>query len=342
MTNSKSLACKNLVSVIIPVYNRPRLIVEAIDSVVCQTYRPIEIIVVNDGSTDETRVVLESLQESLQTSLKVIHVVNGGVGQAREHGRQAATGEFIQYLDSDDLLLPGKFKSQVAALEANADCGIAYGKTRLVSDDGTVIAAPFKRSGERFDYLFPLLLVDRWWNTLTPLYRRSVCDAIGPWSDMRMSEDWEYEARAAGLGVKLAFCDEFVADVREHNHGRLTGGGTPSTQVLKDTYRLLKCLLANARKASVPHGAPEWRHFSRWAFSVSRQFAVAGHAQEAKDCLEMSIQALPDGAQALDIRLFRSVAGLIGWQTTAQLGHLMTRLLQKRPGPATLKQSWMQ
>ena len=330
-----------LVSVIIPVYNRPRLLEDAVASVLRQSYRNYEIIIVDDGSTDGTWDSVMNLQEVHPCIIRGFRQSNRGVGAAREFGRQLVSGEFIQFLDSDDLLLPLKFECQVAALQANADCGIAYGKTRLVSDDGTVIAAPFKRSGERFDYLFPLLLVDRWWNTLTPLYRRSVCDAIGPWSDMRMSEDWEYEARAAGLGVKLAFCDEFVADVREHNHGRLTGGGTPSTQVLKDTYRLLKCLLANARKASVPHGAPEWRHFSRWAFSVSRQFAVAGHTQEAKDCLEMSIQALPDGAQTLDIRLFRSVAGLIGWQTTAQLGHVMTRVLQKRPGRGTLKQSWM-
>ena len=331
-----------IVSIIIPVWNRPELVREAIESAISQTYSAIEIIVVNDGSTDRTPLVLEELSRRYSPTLTVIHVPNGGVGLAREHGRKAAKGEFIQYLDSDDLLLPRKLEAQVAALEANPDCGIAYGKTRLVSDDGNVIAAPFKRSGERFDHLFPLLLVDRWWNTLTPLYRRSVCDAIGPWSDMRMSEDWEYEARAAGLGVKLAFCDEFVADVREHNHGRLTGGGTPSAQVLKDTYRLLKCLLANARKASVPHGAPEWRHFSRWAFSVSRQFAEAGHTQEAKDCLEMSIQALPDGIRALDIRLFRFVAALIGWKTTTQLGHLIATLLRKRPGNSTLKQSWMQ
>ncbi|MGH9419051.1 MAG: glycosyltransferase family A protein, partial [Thermoanaerobaculia bacterium] len=112
---------------IIPVFNRPALLVEAVGSVLAQTYRPVEIIVVDDGSTDETSSVSDALATKHGGIIRVIHKTNGGPGLAREAGRIAARGDYIQHLDSDDLLLPRKFELQVAALEASPGCGAAYG-----------------------------------------------------------------------------------------------------------------------------------------------------------------------------------------------------------------------
>src|SRR5262245_61954525 len=96
---------EDLVSTIIPVYNRAGMLREAVESVLAQTYRPIEIIVVDDESTDDTRCVAEALASTNSKEVRVIHQSNSGPGLAREAGRQASRGEFIQYLDSDDLLL---------------------------------------------------------------------------------------------------------------------------------------------------------------------------------------------------------------------------------------------
>jgi len=104
-----------LVTTIIPVYNRAAMLREAVASVLAQTYRPVEVIVVDDGSTDETAGVADELAGD---EVRVIHQPNGGPGTAREAGRRAARGEFIQHLDSDDLLLPHKFALQVAGLVA--------------------------------------------------------------------------------------------------------------------------------------------------------------------------------------------------------------------------------
>src|SRR4029077_15525036 len=120
---------EGLVSAIIPVHNRPTQLREAVESVLAQTYRPVEIIIVDDGSTDETGREAEALAEA-HSEVRVIHRQNGGAGAARETGRLAARGEFIQYLDSDDLLLPTKFELQVAGLRQHADCAVSYGKTR--------------------------------------------------------------------------------------------------------------------------------------------------------------------------------------------------------------------
>src|SRR4029079_14626008 len=105
---------EGLVSTVIPVHNRPHLLREAVASVLAQTYRPIEIIIVDDGSTDDTTSVADSLATERSGEIMVIHQGNTGPGLAREAGRQAARGEFIQYLDSDDILLPRKFELQVS------------------------------------------------------------------------------------------------------------------------------------------------------------------------------------------------------------------------------------
>src|SRR6185295_1184798 len=121
---------ESLVSTIIPVYNRAAMLRDAVESVLAQTYRPIEIIIVDDGSIDDTGPAADALCATYAHEIRVIHKSNGGPGLAREAGRQAAQGEFIQYLDSDDLLLPEKFEKQVASLRKRPECEVAYGKTR--------------------------------------------------------------------------------------------------------------------------------------------------------------------------------------------------------------------
>src|SRR5688500_1554911 len=88
----------NLVSTIIPVHNRAAMLVEAVNSVLAQTHRPIEIIVIDDGSTDDTARVADDLASRHPNEIRVIHQQNTGAGLAREAGRQMANGEFIQYL----------------------------------------------------------------------------------------------------------------------------------------------------------------------------------------------------------------------------------------------------
>src|ERR1044071_1111048 len=110
---------EGLVSTIIPVFNRSGMLCEAVSSVIAQTYRPIEVLIVDDGSTDETAGVADELADIEAVEIRVIHQHNTGAGLAREAGRQAASGEFIQYLDSDDLLLPRKFELQVEGLRSN-------------------------------------------------------------------------------------------------------------------------------------------------------------------------------------------------------------------------------
>jgi glycosyltransferase involved in cell wall biosynthesis len=120
-----------LVSTIVPVHDRPAMLVDAVESVLAQSYRPLEILIVDDGSTDDTPAVADALAAD-HPEVQAIHIPNGGPGVAREAGRRQARGEFVQYLDSDDVLLSEKFQSQVRALSADPESGECYGMTRYI------------------------------------------------------------------------------------------------------------------------------------------------------------------------------------------------------------------
>ena len=324
----------NLVSTIIPVYNRPVRVGAAVQSVIAQTWRPIEIIVVDDGSTDTTGAVVDSLAET-NDEVRALHVTNGGTGAARETGRQLANGEFIQYLDSDDLLLPNKFDTQIRALRANSDCDVAYGYMRYVDDRGRVLAAPSQWTGREYKELFPALLVDRWWATHTPLYRRSLCDRIGPWRAMRRGEDWEYEGRAAAFNTKLIQCHEYVCDAVRHDEDRLTG--YLDLPAVEDLATLLHSLHKSAERARVPR---DCSHFGRHCFLAARWLGRFGSVGKSKELFELSRSICKNaGLGSLDFRLYKFAASIFGWRLTGLTAGTVDALRLSRPRSATLQMS---
>jgi len=307
---------EKLVSTIIPVFNRCAFLRQAVESAVGQDYGSIEIIIIDDGSTDDTPAAINELKKAYSGLIRSIRIENKGPGGAREAGRLIARGEFIQYLDSDDLLMPHKYSVQVEALECHPDCDIAYGITKLIDENGDELECPFKESGQRHEYLFPRLLVDRWWNTHTPLYRKSLCDRIGPWTTMRMGEDWEYDGRAGALNAKLVYCPEVVSCHRKHPGIRLTGGTLTGT-IANDFGVLIPKLLKYACSSEVKRESPEFYHFSRWAFMVGRQAGALGDSQVAEECINAAIQAVSNPGR--DIEWYRSISRLLGMRATGQL-----------------------
>ena len=328
----------NLVSTIIPVYNRAAMLRQAVDSVLAQSYRPIEIVISDDGSTDDTPAAMAALAAAHPDVVRCVRNPNRGPGPAREAGRLLASGEFIQYLDSDDRLLPRKFEVQVAALRAHPDCGIAYGRTRLIDMDNVVLASPFKWTGEVREALFPGLLVDRWWCTHTPLYRRELADAIGPWCDLRYSQDWEYDMRAGALGAKLAYCDVDVSEHRQHVGARQTGSG--KWLAPPDRVRFFEALFTHARSAGVALDAPEMRHFSRWVFSHARTCGHMGDAKAATALYRLALRA--NAGLGFDMRAYRALAGAVGWNRAARWSDAARAVLGRKTGTDTRRQSWMQ
>jgi len=304
-----------LVSTIIPVFNRATLLYEAVHSVLCQTYSPIEIIIVDDGSTDETPYIADKLQAQNSNIIKVLHIFNSGPGVAREAGRRAATGAYIQYLDSDDLLLPEKFTLQVAGLDGSPNHAISYCKTRYRNAAGDIVDDAWKRTGERIESLFPSMLLGRWWGTSTPLYRRSALDDIGPWSELTNEEDWEYDCRLAANGVKLHYLPEILSEERGCAANRLSESGGLDPHKLSSRAKAHEMVYIHAIAAGMASSSPEMQHFSRSLFLLSRQCGAAGLPDTSKRLFELSRKAAgTHGGMDMDYLVYRVGAKLLGWR----------------------------
>ena len=316
-------AVKNgLVSTILPVYNRPSMLREAVNSVLGQTYRPIELIIVDDGSTDETAAVADALARE-HAEIRVIHQQNGGVGRAREAGRRVAIGEFIQHLDSDDLLEPRKFALQVAGLRDRPECGISYGWTRMRFRNGRVHPTPWKKTGEPIDSIFPTMLQSRWWETTTPLYRASLVAKAGPWLALSCEEDWEYDCRLGAFGIRLHFVEDWVSEYREHD-AHLSGRADART--LGDRAAAHSAILGHARQFGISEDAPEMRHFARELFLLARQCGAAGLTKESSQLFTLARSASGSEGGRVQFRLYSLVARLVGWKAMGQVSAMVDKL----------------
>jgi glycosyltransferase involved in cell wall biosynthesis len=334
---SRSAAVEpGLVSTIIPVYNRPALLREAVGSVLGQTYRPVEVVLVDDGSTDDTPRVCRQLAEQHPGVVAWVRQENAGPGAARERGRQSAGGEFIQYLDSDDLLAPAKFERQVMALRQRPDCGVAYCYTRHYRVGEAPADRPWKGSGRTVETMFPSFLTERWWDTPTPLYRRSVCDLAGPWSDLRLEEDWEYDCRVAALGTRLVHCREFLADVRDHEEQRLCRGEAIDSGRLRHRAASHALVYGHARRAGIGPDDEHMQRYARELFLLARQCGAAGLAAQARSLFLLAREASGPRRRGWDFRLYRVAAACLGWRTAGRLACWADGFRNAGPGSGEL------
>src|SRR6516225_8153524 len=311
---------EGLVSTIIPVHNRPLLLQEAVASVLAQTYRPIEIVIVDDGSTDDTAQSITALAAGYPSIVRHLRIPNGGPGAAREAGRVTASGEFIQYLDSDDLLLPRKFELQVGGLRNYGDCSVSYGKTRFYAYGDCPVDTPWKRTGQLIATMFPSFLQSRWWDTSTPLYRREVTDLAGAWTSLGHEEDWEYDCRIASKGCRLHYCDVFVSDTRVTTGNQLSKSDSNDPYKLRDRATAHRLILEHAFAARIPHETAEMQHFARGLFLLARQCGAAGVAGEARSLLGLARQAAgKERGRRIDFLLYSAGARLVGWRAMGSL-----------------------
>jgi glycosyltransferase involved in cell wall biosynthesis len=306
---------EGLVSIIIPVYNRPKMLGEAVDSVLMQTWRPLEIIIVDDGSTDDTRKAAAELSVRNPETVRVLHQKNAGPGRARQTGFEASRGEFIQFLDSDDLLLPNKFELQVSGLRGDAEAGISYGRTYV-----RVNGERFPHwSGEKHREIFPALLTKRLWHTSAPLYRRNALVKVGPWPDGRWMEDLEFDAQAGAAKIKLNYCDEYICEAVEHDEPRLCPPRT--ADAVRDGISAYLAVLGYAQRTGVARNSPEMQQFSKSLFGMALRANNYRLPREAKDVFDLALTLCLK--PRWDYRLFGIATSLLGWRTASRIADLV-------------------
>ena len=176
---------KPLVSVIIPTYNRWPLVTETIDSALGQDYPNVEVIVVDDGSTDETET---ELTKRYGSRVRYLKQENQGPGAARNTGIEIAAGEYIAFLDSDDLWLPNKLSVQVAAMADNEEWALAYNPCLIVAADGRNTGQLYMhtgrgRTGDNFELMLNLQPI----MTSAVIMRRAVFDKVSAFDEEMLS-----------------------------------------------------------------------------------------------------------------------------------------------------------
>lgn len=196
---------KPLVTVMIGVYNAAPYIGEAIESVLAQGYEPLEIIVVDDGSTDGSGDVARSFPAA-----RVFRQENGGNGSARNRAIEEASGELYAFLDADDRFTPGKLNLQKAALDANPELDMVFGHVReFVSpelDDET-------RMGIRPPAAQPM----PWTSPNLMLIRRDSFHRVGPFTTaVRVGVTVDWFARASEAGLRYSILPDVVLERRLH------------------------------------------------------------------------------------------------------------------------------
>jgi hypothetical protein len=148
------------------------------------------------------------------------------------------------------------------------------------------------------------------------LYRASLLAASGPWTDLRVEEDWEYDCRIAASGVRLAWSEEWVCEVREHEPVKAT------VATMADRARAHALVFAHARRAGLDPASPEFRQFARELFHIGRQCGAAGLTGESRELVKLAREI--DGAR--DLRRYEFIASIIGWQRAGRAAAWLDRL----------------
>ena len=229
----EALISDPLVSVVIPAYNCERYLAEALESALGQTYGRVEVLVVDDGSTDGTAAVASSFGNRV----RYFHQANAGIGAARNRGAELAEGELLAFLDADDRWVVGKLALQIAALRTDSNVDMVFGQARQLHDGAEWERGVAEQQCDVAD-LMPGIVPG------TLLLRRDSFWRVGPFrSDCKIGEFIDWYARATELGLRSLTLPNLMLWRRLHQSNQ----GIRERQAVTDYARVLKAALDRRR-----------------------------------------------------------------------------------------------
>lgn len=207
-----------LVSVIIPTYNRARFIEEAIQSVLEQTFKDFEVIIIDDGSSDETQQVISQIKDS---RLIYHYQDNGGRSKARNYALTIAKGKYITFLDSDDLYMADKLKIQVNYLDSHPDIYMVYTSAHCIDEDGNLAMHNYIADVGGWIYSKIAFLIPITITLPTVMVRREVFDKVGNFDEnLHRFEDVDMWRRISKL-YQIGTISKFTCKIRTHQNNSL-------------------------------------------------------------------------------------------------------------------------
>ena len=322
-----------LVSIIVPCCNGARFLADALDSALAQTHPATEVIVVDDGSVDDTPAVLRRYAGRL----RVLCQPNRGPSAARNAALGVARGEYVAFLDADDRFLPDKVARQTAVLDSRPDVGLVYTGWRFIDEEGRVLPGEARPSGE--GDLLPALLLANPIHPLAAVVRRALVADVGGFDEtLRGCEDWDLFLRLSRRGMRWASVEAALCEYRVHpaqSHGQTRMMLASAIRVLErffsdsDLPPALREMEGQAFQAAYLRGAAECYRAGLVA-DGDRAFHAAARARpdflgEPASLRRFCRDLMPTGAQHQDVVVTR-------WRAVTRTLRRAMRTLFQRPG----------
>lgn len=310
-----------LVSILIPIYNAELWIAETLESVLNQTWKNREIILVDDGSTDKSLIVAKSFESPV---VKVIAQENQGASAARNRALREAQGDFIQYLDADDLLAPDKIERQMQLLSAgNANCIAAGEWARFYNSPTEAYFIP----ESVWNDMSPIdWLICSWeGGGMMPLHAwlvpRPIAEAAGSWNEgLSLNDDGEYFCRVLLASRGVTFCRGAKALYRSGIPGSLSGS---KSRVAWESYfhSLELCmnhLLAREDSSRTRHACATF--FQRFIYEVYPDVPELWKKAEARVQQLGGSELKPHAGP-----MFKLLSHIVGWQQAKRIQKFVYR-----------------
>lgn len=309
------------VSVIIPAFNARPWIREAVQSAIDQNIGQAEIIVVDDGSTDGTADIVEKEFQSV----RLMRTENQGPSRARNLGTKLSTGEFIQYLDADDMLADGKLKVQLEAIK-NSGADVAYGDwQKLIKDKN----GKFEKAEEvrrKLNNPEVDLFTDFWCPPAVYLFRRSIVEKIGGWNEtLPIIQDARFVLDCALWGAGFVYSGKIMAYYRVQFSGSVSTRNSPA--FVRDCFKNAAQIedwwkghggISQERKRAL---LKVYGYAARASFEKDKEVF-----EEAHKALErLSPGYVPNGPQTL-----KMISRLFGYKNAEKIAFLYRKMMGPR------------
>ena len=289
------------VSVIVPTYNRAKLLRAALESVLEQTVPVGEVVVVDDGSTDDTASAVGELTANPKgvsfVYLRGEHTNRRA--EARNRGVAAASGELLAFLDSDDLWKPGRIERQLEALARNPESGFAFCNVQRFDENGPIDPPCLAPTADYNGRILGELLEEPLAVSSTLLVRREAFDAVGGFREMRMNEDYELTLRLAA-NYAASYVPETLVLMREHP-GRVSR--TDREMPLLDYISIVGGFLAERPELPPQVRARGRRGLANVRLKLARLYMEEGKRDAAREQVMAAMRLRPWDRRALSAYL---------------------------------------
>lgn len=270
------------VSVIIPVYNAEKFIKKTIESVLNQTYKDYEIIIIDDGSTDNSKKILDEFKDKV----RYFKQANSGVSSARNMAIKEAAGKYIALLDQDDIWYPEKLEKQISFIKENPNVGMVYGDCYYIDDKDKVIYRVFEDQKYYQGKIFENLVIDNFVPIPTVLIKKEVLDKTGLFlENYSYAEEYELFIRIA-KDYDIGCINEVLAGYRVHD----TNLSKNIDKSLQEDIRVKEDALQKYAKQIEPIKNKVKRKLAGYYYEFGRFYQKAGQSKMARQYLAKSIK----------------------------------------------------